>query len=485
MSSSPTRLEDFIRYLGRNPSEAGTLFVRLCAKLLVAMGFTDVFTRVGTELGRDIDARYGGFVWYFECKRYAKSVSTPHTAYKILQLDMLRDELRPDYFVLMSNASLTSILKDIVQFRNAENKVRYSIETWTNEKNNRTFDDILLSYSDDFIEFLGQNSHCVRRSIPTQTFDDFRKRSHQFRINNGSFFMRFCRSRAALIDAVKNSPQTKPLDGNEIMAVLQNQRNEILLGNGVLTIGWPQSAHGNIYDFEDANTLDSLIKRLEPWGVLYRKHNRTMAEFGENWGENRTFFLSSGAILTFSDDLFLNRTINPCTWLPLLREDCLRMRNFAKRGMLIMPGFIRTMVGDFHRLIVGYHPEPLTFGGWKRFLAPTEKFRDWVNDIEMKGRYVESDDILLKTPPVMHGDFGMPLAASIFRNSGCSESFIDAVRTISHRLLQRLREEHDGIESGSFQRSVQFDKALEWITEGEIRDTRYSAFQRYIDDYKE
>ncbi|MBI1927435.1 restriction endonuclease [Candidatus Poribacteria bacterium] len=87
----------------RTSPDSPDLFEKLCAVLLEAMGFENVYGRKGTEQGRDIDASLVGFRWYFECKFVREDVDTASFAYKFLQLGALDESQRPDFFVLLSN----------------------------------------------------------------------------------------------------------------------------------------------------------------------------------------------------------------------------------------------------------------------------------------------------------------------------------------------------------------------------------------------
>jgi hypothetical protein len=70
--------------------------------------------------------------WFFECKFVQEDVDTAQFAYKFLQLDMLKKSQRPDFFVLLSNGAITSILKDIVQFKALDRYTTYRVELWAN-----------------------------------------------------------------------------------------------------------------------------------------------------------------------------------------------------------------------------------------------------------------------------------------------------------------------------------------------------------------
>ena len=104
-------------------------FEEMCAELLTELGFVNVRRQAsGTQFGYDIAAELVAEEiesWFFECKRYARTIPLKEISNKLLWADTV-DSL--DYFVVMSNAQLSNDFRQLVQMPSHRS---YRILTWT------------------------------------------------------------------------------------------------------------------------------------------------------------------------------------------------------------------------------------------------------------------------------------------------------------------------------------------------------------------
>jgi hypothetical protein len=104
-------------------------FEELCAELVTELGFINVRRQgSGTQFGRDIAADFAGSraePWFFECKRYSRSIPLKEISNKLLWADAL-DRLA--YFVIISNADVSNDFQQIITL---PSRRPYKILTWT------------------------------------------------------------------------------------------------------------------------------------------------------------------------------------------------------------------------------------------------------------------------------------------------------------------------------------------------------------------
>ena len=120
--------------------------------------------------------------------------------------------------------------------------------------------------------------------------------------------------------------------------------------------------------------------------------------FTEGFGHDSAFF-DFGGIVTISEIECYNRIFEPFDWLKALKEDCLRMRNYAKRGLLPTPIIFRIYLGEIElrrRYVEDTLKEPIYLGGIDRFLP--SKFLSQPDpeiDVKLPVDGVFSEDILM------------------------------------------------------------------------------------------
>jgi len=216
-----------------------------------------------------------------ECKRYSAQIKTPEMAYKFLQIDMLPPALRPDHFVLISNASMASILRDIIEFRKVDRHVKYTVHAWTNESSSQSFNHILLSYPQVYEDALA-------RLLPRPTQrakrlrEDFRRRAAEHVRDEGTFFETLQKGVAAIggraVQAGTDSPFTFVLDQMFRAVALSSWS-----GWRQVIVASPTHPVAGLYDFRDGRVSRSIILMLERWKV----------NIGEARQDRLTFFLQA------------------------------------------------------------------------------------------------------------------------------------------------------------------------------------------------
>jgi hypothetical protein len=487
-ASRVARLEDLVTHFGRSPSEGGALFVELCVELLKVMGFSDIYIRKGTESGRDIDAKWHGQVWFFECKRYTKTIKTPEMAYKFLQLDVLPESLQPDFFVLFSNASMKSILKDIIEFKKSDRNVRYSVEAWVNEPSNAIFESILLSYPKTYVEFVKTKLKPKGKWF-SKLLSDFRVRSRAYLRTNPKFFDGILES----IAVIRQASLSKPLEPSSKFFLDHTLKVTKRLMGGhswtLLLIGCPVHPISGLYDFANYRSVKSLVDVLAKWEVVFVKKEGDCLIFGENWG-NRTLLFDYGAIVTLTDlssldtPAFTSQRIEPWEWLQALREDSLRMRNFSKKGMLITPAVFQAHIIDLMHL-----PSDKTdfakFGTLERFMPNVVFSKSRRGDVKVSHLGIHSDALTLNGPPEMHDEIGRPLAESLYREIGIPDPLLDAAKTIKTKLLKESHRKCTNNGKGLwfdpfFDCQFSFFESLGWLLDGEVFDRSYGYFEKKL-----
>ncbi len=486
------QLEDIISIMGLNPVDGGNLFRELCCQLLKKMGFTDIHIRKGNETGRDIDARFKGKNWCFECKRYVRQIDTPQMAYKFLQLDMLSEELKPDYFVLISNASMKSILKDTVEFKKVDKNTKYSVESWTNESYNHNFNKILLSYPDTYISFI--NSHFSTRGKWLQEMiEDFKSRSSQYLMKNPKFFDNYCFGIAVLKKSKQKEKRSDVLSYefvlHDLYKIFRSDLPKIPFGLNLVLVGCPMNPVSGFYDFLDKETINSLVNILSYWGVIPLYICDSYMTFGES-DLSRTFFFDSGAIavlyqldVSYTDE---GELLWPYDWLKKLRLGCIKMRNFSKRGMLSTPTIFRLYImyswrGDLYRRKI----DPILFGGLECFL-PSINYRKRYNEFvkENKSGEIISNDVIVKHPFEFHYQIGKPLADSLWKNSGMKKSFLSYAKDIESEILREMKEVKERDKFLDLTNSmVEWIYSFGWLFNKDWIDTSYKIFDGFLGEY--
>lgn len=453
---------------------SGKLFVELCSELLKEMGFTNIYQRKGSELGRDIDAELNDQKWFFECKyRGKKEVSTPEAAYKFLQLDMLHEDMKPDYFVLISNASMKSILKDIVEFKGVDRHTMYSVEAWTNEPNEQYFNAILLSYPETYIRFIQEKFEAEERWLG-KLFDDFRSRSQDFLRTNMRFFDKYRFGIAGIRKKRKRSSIAEDFLLNEVHKTLVRHPR----GWAVMIIGCPRNPISGLYDFTDLRSCKSLCELLKPWDVIFEERRENHMVFAEVM--HHTFFFDFGAVVTISDILY-GGILMPDEWLKALRNDCLRMRNFVKRGMLLTPAVFRAYVANlFPSREKRVRTEPYALGGIERFLPNIHDSKyDGNVDAIIPFEGIQSDDVFVDTPFKMHRDIGIPLATSLWKNAGMKKPLLLSAQEVDKKLLEDYQKDEVSLDD-YMNSSVEWQYSFNWLFGKEFIDTSYSYFEELL-----
>jgi hypothetical protein len=479
-------LEGVINYFGKNSYEGGKMFTDLCALLLNEMGFEDIHIRKGNELGRDIDAKLGEQTWFFECKRYSKHIDTPEMAYKFLQLDMLADNLKPDYFVLISNGQMKSILKDIVEFKKTDKNTKYSVEIWTNEPYEELFNEILYSYSGAYIEYVKEkfNKRIIKLD---KMIEEFEINSKEYLNKNNKFFNSYI---VGIGSIKKQWNKQKEIHFTPfILDELYKETKDILLGFAWVSvlIGVPSNPISLLYDFSDIDTETSLVTMLKKWGLVLLKKGRNHLLFAEN--SHRTIIFDYGAIVLVSPILY-GGSLHPSEWLISLRENCIRMRNFAKRGTLLVPATFRFYISNFtfsrssYSSLSNQIEKLMIVNGLEDFLPESILPRKKASyQIKVPYCEIKSNDILIENPPNMHDEIGKPLAISFWKNLGNKKPLLQSGSEIDD-IFKRVIKDHS--DSSKLRDLISFDysfqQSFNWLKEGELFDRSYDIFEKYLEE---
>lgn len=343
-AETPNRLEDCIGRLGSTNAEGGALFTELCAILLRAAGCQQVFRRKGSEAGRDIDCVYGGRRIFVECKRTRTHVDLASAAYKLHQVDLLADELKPDLFVLMSNGPVTSALKDVFDLRQL-GPCPFGTALCVNENGDRRLDALLTAAADDVVAFFG--SHL--RPIPSNWLEmvqDFRTRAAS-------------RSGQSLLEEYFGLNEVRAGEASQgehadFRNYAVRRGREASLGTALMLTAVPLRPHPDAFSMSNLDGLNRFSQLLAKWGLHFSHRDRDLMIYDEATSDphTKTFFLQTGA-LTMSSAV-MHQPIQPEIWLGALRENCLRLRNFAYVGLLRTPASVSvTIVGSQGRIALG------------------------------------------------------------------------------------------------------------------------------------
>jgi len=105
-------------------------FEELCAELLTSIGFINVRRQgSGTQSGHDIAAELPLSdrleSWFFECKRYARTIPLKEISNKLLWADTVESL---DYFVIISNAQLANDFRQLISM---PSRRPYKVLAWT------------------------------------------------------------------------------------------------------------------------------------------------------------------------------------------------------------------------------------------------------------------------------------------------------------------------------------------------------------------
>jgi hypothetical protein len=275
----PQRLEDLVGALGRSSTEAGSQFTALYLLLLQHVGFTDLFRRKGSEAGRDIDGQLGGLRFFFECKRARRPLDLAKSAYKLQQIDLLPNELQPDYFVLLSNSVLTSQLQDLFDAR-SHRRPGFGVETWVNEPSNRRFDALLASAPDLTVDYMEEHLS----PLPT----DWRKLVADFRTRSAKSpavpdFIAAIRARP-----IPRSVYTTPSEnsGHFALDYAIDRATKNLRGTFFLLAGVPAAVQPRTFSLDEPDALGELAMLLQRWGMDGRDVDGDAVRFGELVGSS-------------------------------------------------------------------------------------------------------------------------------------------------------------------------------------------------------
>jgi hypothetical protein len=459
----PKQLEECLSLLPGSPGSRGRLFSLLCAALLKEMGFEEIYIRSGTESGRDIDAMFQGRLWCFECKLSEDAVDTPTTAYKLLQIDMMPERLKPAFFVVISNASTKSILRDIAAYRNVEQSIIYFVDFWTNEIVEHRFDRILLSHPETYVSFLQTN---LSAAMVEPLVDDFQKRSATFLSTNSMFFDSF----SSTLGAARRRPAERTVDEGGSFALAEMERHgatlvDMMMGRLLAVSLRPIS---RLYDFSNNKLVDQLQQQLDGWDMMLVERTIDYLEFRE-LGVSTKIFHHGGIEIVFSA-LELSPTTIP-DWITGIRENCLRMRNFCKSALLPVPATMKLVYGrETNRTTDRHSLEGLV--NWLQrqpvnqpVLGQQQKFRSTV---------FQSDPITFVEPPQSADAVGRPLFNSLMRNARVSDDFVGSVR---QRMVDVFRKGEE-VDQAHLAVTLRYATSLGWLAYGDMRP--YSTFERTL-----
>lgn len=464
-----SKLEQIAGQLDSQPR--GRQFVTLCADLLSSMGFQDIYVRKGTESGRDIDARLGSDLWYFECKNTRSQIDSAKTAYKFLQLDSLASEQQPAYFVIITNGTTSSILKDIATSRNSDRSSQYVTYIWSNDEA-MVFDDILLSYGDAFTQFLEKLPNKTR-GIAAPLVQDFRLRSERHIREKQRFLPRFLATRS-YADR-RNGLETKVALVQAEKAFRDSCKALLVTGLDLYVVATPPLPTKPIYDFSAFGTdVDRLVDAMAHLDTMLIAREEKYLVFHEFMA--RTYLSDEGAI-AINYMLLGGRSIDLPTWLYPLREHCVRIRNFAQMGILPVPFDIKAYIVDRADAV------PPKLDGFDR-----HRRRDTLGESKRharRGKWSPNPRVLFQSAlirvdakPHSHYELARPLARSLWAKAGHGADLEQQARTFFEKWIQKTRTNEDKVQPDD----IAFVTSFSWLFNDEVMDRSFSVFQNYLRD---
>jgi hypothetical protein len=475
------QLEDLADRL-RGPSRGGD-FVRLIAALLKEMGFTDVYVRKGTENGRDIDARLGAEVWFFECKYAERTVDTPNAAYKLLQVDALSHSVQPDHYVFVTNGVTASILRDIATMKNADPSVAYVVHFWSDDEQ-KTLRDVLLSYPDAYVGFVEANNIGFEVQRP-DLVSDFRARSAQHIREHQRFLTRFRSTAAAGKHRITGDAAIRRFALDQTFQICSVEFSKVALG--VVTMAIPSLPIATLHNFRDLRTLQHFTDTMGSLAAAIAKVERDHIVFQED--TTRTIITNFGSIVMINDTIDVRGEIHIPEWIADIREQSVRVRNFTKLGILPVPFDIKAYI--IGRRNNSTQLKLAEFGGMARrrnmfsdvarrmddlFLILNDKARGGERDKDgsLPAVHFESAMVTMGTPPEMHTEMARSLASSLWTLSGktlrlevCAKKWLSAMRA------RAIRGRWDSV---PFEVLEYFD-SIWWLAHTETLDRDFGVFQ--------
>lgn len=449
------RLEDLVNDLGGSNAEAGALFTELVAEILREIGFDDVFIRRGSEAGRDIDAVYRELQLFFECKRARASLETPKVAYKLQQVDLLKESLQPDYFVLVTNVGLTSQLRDLFHARQNQS-AGYGVEVWSNERVQPRFDRLLLSAPEKVIAFL--DAH-----LPTKPGNwrdlvaDFRGRATNLELVPDFVAAMLTKVTSSTIGSIEPGESSFAMDYALSQSVRRSVGGELILAAG------PLRPRPQVFDFDDPAATRQLTELLDRWAMRPTDRTDDAMVFREAPPPATTRIFGFGAFVLSSSLLFRDVPLHPWEWLIGAREHCLRIRNFMSSGLLETPVVLRMAIR-------GYRGTPFSLASLGAFVdqaAPRARRID--------AQMLLSDRVQLAEPAAFHTEIGRPLVQSLWRAAGWPIPFLTEAEQVEAQWLAGARDSGQN-DDYSLQQGVELIQATGWLTRGELVERPYEDF---------
>ena len=422
-------------------------FEHFCAALLASMTFKAVYNRRGTEQGRDIDAHMGDLRWFFECKLAREDVDTPSFAYKFLQLDALEPSQRPDFFILLSNGSIKSILKDIVVFKQADKNTTYSVDVWANHTTDRVFDQIVLSESDAALAFF---ESFLPGQLDAGSAADLRAAGRRHLETHGRF-----------IDQYTCSPLFR-------RRLLSDQGSEIVQFAHDATVSALQSSEAALWGVHVAFSLigvpdagrygllscspesrRSTANAYRTWGMTPVDHSPAstiMLEEGGFGTHTYTLFTEWGSVATMAEIPLSTPVILPSELFVCVKETALRFRNYLKRGSLLTPCWLYPRIEDMPASAMarmvggGMERDRLRFQSLERGYLGRVRLREAPDDY-LHSSPVSAQPIRVLTPPKDYREIGRAIADSVWQVvSDARQDVVESVTVMEKRLsARRLR----------------------------------------------
>ena len=466
-------LEDIVQHFGKDSVDGGNIFEDLCCRLISAMGFTDVYRRSGYQNGRDIDAKCDGKVWAFECKRGRDAVNSEKTIYKFAQIDILHDNLKPDYFVILSNASTRSVLRDIVRHKSQSHDARYKIFIWANDGSDKLFNRILLSYSNVYVDFIGDifgdgDDRIVR------LVKDFQDRSELYLRERRPFFEEWKENFGYRIEIKKD--ESVVACSYMIKSVVNSMVNAkrmpvvdlpILPFLGICAVPVDHC----LYDALSGNGINFPVKRkaLERFGLRHDSSNTGAGYtiYREN-SANKTRVYDSGCFV-LTTEMSFSKLVLPTDWLYVLRENSIRIRNFIKSSLLPTPCVIKCFIGKAQEPVF-HHLKSDEFDKlYMRRIAhdPSTYFSSESGD-DYATHLVESDNLYIANPTDDYEGIGRPLAHSLWRNLTNGEDLNSEILFLRN-LLWKMKADMSLV--------IEWEKATCWYMDGEVLSRGYDMFE--------
>jgi hypothetical protein len=463
----------------QNPSD---LFEELCASMLKDMGFDHVYRRRGTEQGRDIDAEFAGYKWYFECKFVQESIDTASFAYKFLQLDALDPSQKPDFFVLLSNGSIKSILKDIVEFKAADKHTTYCVELWANHDSNLTFDDIILSNVSSVVQLL--RDRLANTGIPNE-LDEFVNAGSDHVRTKGKFITRLLERpifRNRLVNTLQDPlPFQFAIDAT-FSKVRSTQTARYGHHKSVLVVGVPETTRHGLLECSSIATRRLFAKEFSSWGMeLELEPDSSIFVFRELGSAAYTVMTEWGAVATLESIPFSINSIDLSELFKIVKEHSVRFRNYLKRGTLATPCWITIQVDDLKlrsmvdllghsadnpklrfRSLRGTYQHPVTF--------------DPLEDDLVTSLPVTVQSIRLNSPPNDYSLIGGPLVERLWEKISGETNLLKSIRLLQRQLFENWSKTKSECDWNNF---VELRLGFDYLLDEDRVPRPFEKFQNY------